>query len=423
LLVYDWPAVCVIALFEGTTASVRMNGNRSHFNVLINKRLVTVLETDKMMRRYPLVKGLPDGVYELRIEKRTEPQWNHGCSSSGPVQVDSLVLDMDRGLRRAPPRMSRKIECVGNVATAYQVESPGTECFASIIHQNAMCSYATVLARALQAEPHIVACTSKRFVPQRCLCRCLSAMCCMDSAHTFADLYPRAVSTDSSAALQVGDWAADVVLIVQGYNHALPGCSPSVDQIQQGYLALYAAVRRVHAAAHIMCIALDWETMPQRVGSLGQHKDICDRMNTAMRAAADAFDDPSVQCIHLQMPSHLRLEFPDDWAAGSYWAPSGHQKVGEALVPHVASALNWPLCDVGMRTPASVEEVKAPAPRRTPTRVIGTLPKRLPPKPPYRVTSATSLEPPDSRDINLMVLTQNSESHSLVPEQQVVETP
>ena len=23
---------------------------------------------------------------------------------------------------------------------------------------------------------------------------------------------------------------------------------------------------RVHAAAHIMCIALDWETMPQRVG-------------------------------------------------------------------------------------------------------------------------------------------------------------
>ena len=88
-----------------------------------------------------------------------------------------------------------------------------------------------------------------------CLVCCTAALCLLSASNQAVCLaQPRLQSCVVSGSIIVcgvqGYTRVCVLCLgvlvcgVQGYNHALPGCSPSVDQIQQGYLALYAAVRR-----------------------------------------------------------------------------------------------------------------------------------------------------------------------------------
>jgi len=310
-------------------------------------------------------------MYELRIEKRSEPRWKHWFSSTGVVQMASLLLDEDKGLRPLPAPRSRRIEFVGDIAAACQIEAPHGDYLADLGHQNALKSYAVVAAKALQAEWNIVATTQHGVIPQGwCTSRCCE--------NILADLYPRAVLDDSSCGAEALEWEADAVVILVGYHWFSYGCMPSGAALREGYQALFESIRTVQKDARIICIALDWETMPGGAG-LEQHQEICERVIAGMWEAADAFDDPKVQCLQLRMPSHIRLEYPDDWASRAHWSATGHQKVGEALVPLIADQLNWPLRDAGRRTKVCLEEEDENPMRQNPT--LRTPPRKQQPDP------------------------------------------
>jgi len=147
------------------------------------------------------IKGLPDDIWELRIEKRTEPVWRHFFSCTGVVEVSGLLMDENKGLKALPPPRTRKIEFVGDVAAGCQVEAPH-EAWTEISHQDAMKSYAFVTASILQAECHVVATSSKGIVPQGAF------SCCCSS--TLVDVYKRAVSEDPACTVEGLMWEVEL---------------------------------------------------------------------------------------------------------------------------------------------------------------------------------------------------------------------
>merc|ERR1711939_423922 len=136
------------------------------------------------------------------------------------------------------------------------------------------------MGKALQADYHLIASTSKGVVPQRFFCHCLGCACCVDCAQTTANLYPRALANDSSCS-STTSWVPDAIVVLLGYNWFMLGCMPTVPQLQKGYMNLFAEIRSVQETSHIVCVALDWETMPGGA-SLLQHQEVAERVNTAV---------------------------------------------------------------------------------------------------------------------------------------------
>lgn len=159
----SWPGTRVLARFEGTSVSVKleehadtwMEGAPSYWEVAIDKgpwKAIAMVADDKP-HEFVLATSLPPGTHEVEIYKRSETQ-------TGITQF--LGFDFPGGKSLPPPsRQTRKIEVMGDsFATGFgaeNIDSPNTDCPGADwggVWENFRKSWGAVLGVTFDAEVH-----------------------------------------------------------------------------------------------------------------------------------------------------------------------------------------------------------------------------------------------------------------------------
>jgi lysophospholipase L1-like esterase len=146
---FGWSGSSMVARFEGTGATLRMDGSPNQFAVVLDGVLSPVLKIVSGTTQYAVATGLAAGVHDLVVWKRTEG--NQG-------ENRFLGLDIVGGQLLAPPVPDRRIEIYGDSITAgYGLDGKDQNCSFSQDTENHYLSYGALAARTLAAELHTIA--------------------------------------------------------------------------------------------------------------------------------------------------------------------------------------------------------------------------------------------------------------------------
>ncbi|MEJ2614929.1 MAG: hypothetical protein P8Z35_08225, partial [Ignavibacteriaceae bacterium] len=137
-VVYDWAGVYIIARFEGTSCSIRLDDHKNEYAIIIDDHAPQLLKTNEDTV-YEVASGLKDSVpHTIMIQKRTEPLVGKGIFMG-------FILDKGEKLLTPPKRPDRRIEFIGNsITSGYGVEGKNHDCHFSVETENACMSYAAI---------------------------------------------------------------------------------------------------------------------------------------------------------------------------------------------------------------------------------------------------------------------------------------
>ncbi len=148
---FNWPGVTVRTDFSGKILGVRLKGgDRNYFNVWVDDHPAHVVHA-KNDTVWWFPGKLNKGVHQLRIVKRTE-------ADMGMAEFYGLFIGGKEELKAPAPLPERKIMFIGNSITCgYGTEGKSrTERF-NPATENCEKSYAPIIARAFDAQFHLVA--------------------------------------------------------------------------------------------------------------------------------------------------------------------------------------------------------------------------------------------------------------------------
>ena len=238
---YDWPGIFMCAKFEGTSCKIRLNDHENEYAVTIDNRDPRLLHTDTS-NIYNIISGLADSIpHTIMIQKRTE-------SFVGKGEFEGFILDKGRTLLHPEKRPERRIEFIGNSITCgYGVEGKSTDCHFSIETENACMSFASITARALNADYHLVSYSGRGVVRNY-----------GDSNKTSVDpmpsLYDRTCFFDSTLKWDFTSWIPQAVVINLGTNDFSTKPYPDKNIFQEAYLRLINRIRTLYPGVTIFCI-------------------------------------------------------------------------------------------------------------------------------------------------------------------------
>jgi lysophospholipase L1-like esterase len=310
---YDWPAVTIEAVFEGSSIAALLDDGGNSYDVTIDGR-TSVLRTQPGQTRYLLADNLSRGKHSLRLVKRTETFY-------GTPQFLGFELDEGRELLPLPPAKPRRIEFVGDSITAgYGVEGNSPTCIFSPETENAALTYAAQTADLLNAAYTIAAVSGVGVV------RNYNSDGAM-SAGTMLTYYGRTVANDLEEDWDFGQWVPDAVVINLGTNDYSTTPHPAGEVFLQGYTNLIVKVREKYPDTHIFAVA-----GPLMVGPAEETiRSVVMQMN-------EVLDDDGVH--YVQIDNTLELSAVD---FGCDWHPnvSGQAKIAAQLAPAIAEVMNW----------------------------------------------------------------------------------
>jgi lysophospholipase L1-like esterase len=233
---FDWSGTSIGARFSGTGVSVTLDAQgQNFFEVVLDGTPRTVVETAWGEQTLPLAAGLPAGEHDVLIVRRTEAFANAVAFLGFTVEGGAIVP--------SPSPWTHRLEFVGDSITAgYGAEGVGPSCSFSLDTESAYASYASVAARALDAEAHLIAYSGKGVYQNYG----------GDTTEPMPALYERTLGSDAASVWDFS-YQAEAVLINLGTNDF----SASVNQatFESAYSALILLVRSHHPAAAIYCIA------------------------------------------------------------------------------------------------------------------------------------------------------------------------
>ena len=244
--VLSWPGTQIAGTFTGTSLAIVLDDERGQnfYNVFLDgdtKRPI-ILQADKGQQSYVVANGLAPGAHSFLITRRTE-------GAEGPSVFLGLELDDKAELLAPPARLSRRIEFFGDSITSgmgNEAPDDGRDDLAK--DKNSYLSYASITARALEAEAHI---TSQ------------SGIGVMISwfPFTMPDFHDQSNAVgDNDSRWDFSRWTPDVVVVnlmqndawLIGRDHKL---QPEPDDAQRiaAYQAFVANVRLLYPQAYIVC--------------------------------------------------------------------------------------------------------------------------------------------------------------------------
>jgi hypothetical protein len=152
---FSYSGVSVRACFQGTSVSVILNddGNQNYYNVILDKAVISRLQTKAGQNTYILALSLKDSIHEIEIFKLTE-DW------LGKTQFCGFVLDNGKTLVNIPNKRELLIEFIGNSITCgYGNEGKFGDAGFSAKTENHYLTYAAITSRSFKAR-HFGVCKS-----------------------------------------------------------------------------------------------------------------------------------------------------------------------------------------------------------------------------------------------------------------------
>jgi hypothetical protein len=310
---YDWPGVFITAFFEGTSCTVRLNDSQNEYAVIIDNNAPRLLNTDTS-KTYLIANNLNGSrPHKIVIQKRTETFVGKG---------EFLGFVLDEGKKILPPekRPDRRIEFIGNSITcAYGVEGDSATCRYSPGTQNANLSYASIIARELNADYSLIAYSGRGVVRNY-----------GDKNKTSVDpmpcLYDRICFNDSTSKWNFTSWIPQVVVINLGTNDFSTKPFPDKDVFQNAYKNLIGKVRSFYPGVMIFCLCGPMIDEP----CLSYIKEV-------VRDEQKDKRDRDVFFIGI----HYSVMTKEDWGCDSHPNVKGMLKMVREIAPEIKARMNW----------------------------------------------------------------------------------
>ncbi|MDB5152001.1 MAG: electron transporter RnfD [Mucilaginibacter sp.] len=247
----SWQGTSLKINFKGTgvRATLKDEYGFDYFNVIVDNKVVAVIQPDSFRREYTLVSGLPVGSHKLELFKRTE--W-----AMGKTWFYKFELDKNASILPPPPPQKRKIEYFGDsISLGYAAEDLTGQDRGTAPYENGYLSYTTLTAQHFDAEFHN---TSRSGI---------GIMVSWD-ALTMPELYSRLDPTDAENKWDFSKYVPDVVVINLFQNDAwlvkMPENAqfkakfgnkpPTDDQTTKAYRDFVKTIRGKYPKAQIICV-------------------------------------------------------------------------------------------------------------------------------------------------------------------------
>ena len=309
---YAWSGTTIKANFSGTGISANLiSSGDNWFNVIIDGVVQTPLHTPAGTNGLvSLASGLAAGNHSVALFKRTEAQ-------TGDIQFKGFTVT--GGQLLAPPTpAARRIEFIGDsITVGYGNEGIDQYHSFTTQNENAYLAYGPVTARALNADPFLIAWSGKGVI------RNYSG----DTTDVLPSVYLRVTPWDTTVTWNPSQWVPQVVVINLGTNDFASGI-PDKTAFTTGYSNFVNQIRSQYPNAHIYC-ALG--PLLYGDGLIGAR----DYITTVVNQRTTAGDTK----LHF-------IEFPQQDGSLGYgedWHPSvaQHAAMAQQLINQIKADLGW----------------------------------------------------------------------------------
>ena len=310
---FDWSGVFITAYFEGTSCAVRLNDINNEYEIVIDNNAPRLLNPDSS-KIYFVAKNLDSShSHKIIIQKRTEAFIGKG---------EFLGFILDEGKKLLPPdkRPDRRIEFIGNSITcAYGVEGDSATCRYSPETQNANLSYASIIARDLNADYSLVAYSGRGVVRNY-------GDVNKTSVDPMPSLYDRICFNDSTSKWNFSLWIPQVVVINLGTNDFSTKPFPDKNVFQNAYKKLIERVRSLYPNVMIFCLCGPMIDEP----CLSYIKEVV-RDEQKNKRDRDVF--------FIGIPNSILTK--DDWGCDGHPNVKGMLKMVKEVAPEIKARMNW----------------------------------------------------------------------------------
>jgi lysophospholipase L1-like esterase len=238
-----FPGLTIRVQFEGPLLAMRVSDTTGHsaFDVIVDGGEPHVVRCEQGERGYVLAEGLPDGRHSAEIVRRTET-WQ------GVTTFLGLRLAAGKELLPPPPWPSRKLLFIGDSVTAGEGTERPAECIKDPPRfSNARLSYGMRLARALDAQCHLVAYGGRGLIRDWQGRR---------DVLTVPELFDLAIPEEGGATPPPFDhssYVPDAVFVSLGTNefNLAIGPLPEREEFVSAYVRFVRAIRARYPVAHV----------------------------------------------------------------------------------------------------------------------------------------------------------------------------
>lgn len=245
-----WSASSIKMNFKGSSikTTLRDEHGYDYWNVILDGKVISVLQPDSIQKQYTLATGLSEGPHTIELFKRSE--W-----AMGKTWFYGFELDKNASILPPPAQQKRKMEFFGNSITCgYAVEDTTGQDRGTAPYENAYLSYASITARHFDAELHS---TSRSGI---------GIMVSWDPL-IMPELYYRLDATDAESKWDFSKYTPDLVVINLFQNDCwivkLPNNAqfkarfgtnaPTDDQVVKAYKGFVKTIRSRYPKAQIIC--------------------------------------------------------------------------------------------------------------------------------------------------------------------------
>ncbi|RCH55803.1 electron transporter RnfD [Mucilaginibacter hurinus] len=250
-IMMSWSGTSLRINFEGSQVKAVLMDEygENYYNVIVDGRVVNVLDLDKGKKEYTLVAGLKAGKHTLELFKRTE--WVFGRT-----WIYGLVLENANTLLTAPVVKKRKMEFYGDSITCgYGVEDTTGQDRGASPYENAYKTYAAITARYFNADYHSIS-------------RSGIGLTISWFPQIMPEMYNKLDPVDEKSNWDFSKYIPDVIVInlfqndagltkattIPEYKRRFGNTAPTAEYIVNAYVKFIKELRSKHPKAHIICV-------------------------------------------------------------------------------------------------------------------------------------------------------------------------
>ncbi|HZL09680.1 MAG TPA: SGNH/GDSL hydrolase family protein [Prolixibacteraceae bacterium] len=310
---YDWSGVYMQFSFRGTECAVRMSDTgHNYYNVIVDDQSSRTFDV-KSDTTIVLASGLGTQIHRIQIYKRTEGNQGTGSFKGILISEKGEMIPWEK----IP---SRKIEFIGNSITCgYGTEGAKGERWKPSTENNYQ-SYAPIMARAFNADYHIVAHSGMGAVRNYGDKEKVSSI-------AMPNLFKRVYDEKELPVWDFKLWKPDVVVINLGTNDFSTQPFPDKAVFKAAYEKLINDVRKQYGDLPVFCIAGPMTDEP----CYSYVKEMVEDFRSV---------DQKHDVYFVGIPTYL-MNPEKDLGSDSHPNYSGQQKMAAHVLPVIASVLEW----------------------------------------------------------------------------------